>query len=212
MKNNIKVVIFDLGGVITSSKIEKILNIISDYIGIEYSKFNDFMEKYKSDLTKGKISLVDVYSKVVKQFGLNNLDDKHIIDKHLEIFQKINENLNEEVLSLVKKLRENYSVVCLVNAEIDVVPLVRKMGIYDYFEHAYISTELEMEKPDPEIYLAVLNDLNCKPWETIFIDDKKENVNSAKKVGMNSILYKNFGQLKKEFKKGDRRFAPTGVQ
>jgi len=169
-------------------------------MGIEYSQFDNFMGKYKSDLTRGKISLIDIYSKIIKKFGLKNFDPKEIVNKHLKIFQRIIENLNEEVLSLVKKLRENYSVVCLVNAELDVVPLVRKRGVYDYFEHAYISTELGMEKPNPEIYLTVLNDLNCKPWEVIFIDDKEKNVNSARKLGINSILYKNFRQLKKDFK------------
>lgn len=200
MKNNIKVIIFDLGGVIVSSKVEKIPNIISDYMGIEYSQFDNFMGKYKSDLTRGKISLIDIYSKIIKKFGLKNLDPKEIVDKHLKIFQRIIENLNEEVLSLVKKLRENYSVVCLVNAELDVVPLVRKRGVYDYFKHAYISTELRMEKPNKEIYSAVLNDLNCEAEEAIFIDDKEDNVNSAKGVGINSILYKNFRQLKKDLK------------
>ena len=181
-----------------SSKVEEISYAISDYIGIGHSQLSDFMQAYKSDLTKGKISLIDVYSKIIKQFGLNNLSVKDIVSKHLEIFQKIIEDLNEEVISLIKKLRENYSVVCLVNAELDVVPLVRRRGIYDYFEHAYISTELGMEKPNPEIYRVVLNDLNCKPSEAIFIDDKENNINSARKLGINSILYKNFDQLKKE--------------
>ncbi len=200
MKNNIKVIIFDLGGIIVSSKVGKIFSIVSDYIGIEYSQLDDFMGKYKSDLTKGKISLIEVSSKIIKQFGLKNLGAKDVVDKHLEIFQKIIENLNEKVLSLVKKLRENYSVVCLVNAELDIVPLVKKRGIYDYFEHAYISTELKMEKPNKEIYSAVLNDLNCRAEEAIFIDDKEDNVNSARMVGINSILYKNFRQLKKDLK------------
>ena len=195
MKNNIKVIIFDLGGVIVSSKVEEILNIISDYIKIEYDRLDDFMGKYKSDLTKGKISLIDVYSKATKHFRLKNLDAKDITDKHLEIFQKTIEDLNEKVLSLVKKLRKNYSVVCLVDTELDVVPLARKRGLYDYFEHAYISTELGMEKPNKEIYSVVLNDLNCRAEEAIFIDDKEDNVNSSREMGINSILYKNFRQF-----------------
>ena len=200
MKNNIKVIIFDLGGVIVSAKVEKIPNIMSIYMGIEYSRFDEFMGRYKSDLTKGKISLIDVYSKIIKQSGLKNLDAEDVVDKHLKIFRKIIEDLNEEVLSLVKKLREDYLVVCLVNAESDVVPLVKKRGIYDYFEHAYISTELKMEKPNKEIYSTVLNDLNCRAEEAIFIDDKEDNVNSARRVGINSILYKNFRRLKKDLK------------
>lgn len=200
MKNNIKVIIFDLGGVIVSPKVEEIPKLMSEYMGIEYQRFNEFMKKCGSNLTKGKISLTDLYSKAIEQFELSNLTAEDITNEHLKIFQEIIKNLDKEVLLLVNKLKKNYRVVCLANAERDIVPLARKRGMYDYFERAYISTELGMEKPDPEIYLTVLKDLNHKPSEAIFIDDKAINVNAANQLGINSILYKNFKQLQKELK------------
>ncbi len=194
----IKAIIFDIGGVIISPEIEKINNIIADYFGIEYPQFNDFIKKYKLDLTKGKISLIKVYSKLTEQFGLKRLSAQDIVNKHLEIYQKIISNLNEGVISIIKRLKKKYLIVCLVNAELDVIPLAKKGGLYDYFNRTYISTELGMKKPDAEIYLTVLKDLGLTPKEVIFIDDKEENVNAAKRMSINGIHYKYGDDLEKE--------------
>lgn len=195
----IKAVIFDLGGVIVSSEVEKIKNIIAKYLGVEENEFDEFLAKYQSDLTKGNISLTDVYKDAIKHFHLQRLSPQSVVNEHLKIFQKILENLNDNVLDLVTKLKKHYKVVCLVNAESDVVPLVQKRGVYGYFMHAYISTELGMEKPDPKIYMTVLKDLGCKPEESVFIDDKKPNVETAKKLGIHGIWYKNNDELIKQF-------------
>lgn len=197
----IKAIIFDLGGVVIYPEVEKIKNYIANYIGIDYGAFHDFFGKYNSDLIKGKISLSEVYSEVVKHFQLKKFSAQDMVKEHLKIFQRIIENLDEDVLNLVERLKKNYIVVCLVNAELDVVPLVRKRGIYDYFQHAYISAEMAMEKPDPEIYKAVLNDLGYKPQETVFVDDKESNVIAARRLGIHGILYKNNTELIVELKR-----------
>lgn len=198
IKNKIKVIIFDLGGVVISPKVGKIFNLILNYIGVDRNQFNNFLEKHISDLTKGKKSLSDFYSDVVTRFKLKNYKAENILNKHLELFQETIKDLDEDVLNLIKKLKENYKVICLVNAESEVVPLVRKRGVYNYFDKAYISTELGMEKPDPEIYYFVLQSLKCKPEAVVFIDDRIENVGSASKIGIKSILFQDYKQLKKD--------------
>jgi glucose-1-phosphatase len=196
----IKIIIFDIGGVIVSPEIEKIDKLMADYLRINPAKFKIFWEKYQSDLSEGKISLLEFYSKASERFGLKKNLGRKIIEKHFSIFRKIIKNLNKEVLSVVGELKNNYRVVCLVNAELDVIPLVKKRGIYDYFQRAYISAKLGMKKPDKKIYLTILDDFKLKPKEAIFIDDKKENVNAAKKLGIIGINYKYGENLEKKLR------------
>ncbi len=54
----------------------------------------------------------------------------------------------------------------------------------------FTSFDLKMLKPDVKIYETMLNKLNAKPEEVIFVDDKEENVNSANSIGINGIVYK----------------------
>jgi putative hydrolase of the HAD superfamily len=52
------------------------------------------------------------------------------------------------------------------------------------FEQFYLSHEIHFRKPDVDIYEFVLNENNLKPEETIFIDDTKENTDSAATLGI----------------------------
>ena len=52
------------------------------------------------------------------------------------------------------------------------------------FEQFYLSHEIHFRKPDVDIYEFVLNENKLKPEESIFIDDTKENTDSAATLGI----------------------------
>jgi len=60
-----------------------------------------------------------------------------------------------------------------------------------YFEGGIPSYETDLRKPDPEIFKALINEFELKPEETIFIDDKIENIETAIDLGLQTIQYKN---------------------
>jgi putative hydrolase of the HAD superfamily len=51
------------------------------------------------------------------------------------------------------------------------------------------SAEEGIMKPDPEIYIRTLQRLGCRPQASVFIDDTKENVEAAIKLGMYGIQF-----------------------
>ncbi len=53
----------------------------------------------------------------------------------------------------------------------------------DCFDAFYLSHEIKLRKPEPEIYQYVLDQHHLKPEEVLFIDDTKENTDAAKKIG-----------------------------
>jgi len=55
---------------------------------------------------------------------------------------------------------------------------------YKCFEKVYFSFEIEMRKPNPEIYNYVLNKHDLQAKRTLFIDDKKENTDAALSLGL----------------------------
>ena len=54
------------------------------------------------------------------------------------------------------------------------------------FEKFYLSHEIQLRKPNAEIYEFVLNENGLENRETFFIDDTKENTNAAEKLGIRS--------------------------
>jgi putative hydrolase of the HAD superfamily len=60
------------------------------------------------------------------------------------------------------------------------------------------SYQLGIAKPDAEIYRHTLERLGTQPEETLFIDDKRENVEAARALGIRSIEYSSVEQLRAE--------------
>ncbi len=55
---------------------------------------------------------------------------------------------------------------------------------YQCFEKVYFSYEMGMRKPDAEIYTTLINRHELSPKRTLFVDDKKENTDAAKALGL----------------------------
>ena len=55
---------------------------------------------------------------------------------------------------------------------------------YSCFEKVYFSYEIHLRKPEEDAFKFVINNHNLNPKKTLFIDDKKENTDVAKKLGL----------------------------
>jgi FMN phosphatase YigB (HAD superfamily) len=67
-----------------------------------------------------------------------------------------------------------------------------------------LSHEVGLRKPDPAIYRKALELSGTRPGETVFVDDLKANVDSARALGMIAIQFRNAEDLR-------RRFAALGL-
>lgn len=77
-----------------------------------------------------------------------------------------------------------------------------KNEFLNLFDDMIISGKVGLKKPDPMIYNLAIKKFNCIPEKTLFIDDRPENTESAKRLGFNVITLDNPDKLKdyiKEF-------------
>ena len=58
-------------------------------------------------------------------------------------------------------------------------------AFYQCFEKVYFSYEMGMRKPDAEIYTTLIRQHELSPKRTLFVDDKKDNTDAAKSLGLN---------------------------
>lgn len=66
---------------------------------------------------------------------------------------------------------------------------------------AIFSYTVRQIKPDLEIYETLLNQYRLKPDECVFIDDRMENIEGAKKAGIHGICFETIEQVKEDLKK-----------
>ena len=62
----------------------------------------------------------------------------------------------------------------------------RTIGSIDKY---VVSSSVKLAKPEPAIYQFLLSKFNLKAQECVFIDDRIDNVNAAKALGMSGIVY-----------------------
>lgn len=66
---------------------------------------------------------------------------------------------------------------------------------------AVISYRVNMIKPDPRIYRYLIDTYGITPEESVFIDDNAENIDAARKFGLNTILFTDVDSARKELMK-----------
>lgn len=85
---------------------------------------------------------------------------------------------------LVQRLKSHgYCVYYLSNIPQDVLDLLVAQGVLAQFDGGVASCEVHINKPDPRIYQALLDKYSLKADESIFIDDRLENVQAAFELG-----------------------------
>lgn len=111
-------------------------------------------------------------------------------------------NYNPNMYTLVEQLRsKNLPVALLSNIDTRLCTYIREFGLYEPFNPCLLSCEIGVEKPDSEAFRLLLKELNLPAEEVIFIDDKPENVEAAKRLNIDAILFESEDQLKRELVK-----------
>jgi epoxide hydrolase-like predicted phosphatase len=189
----IKTIIFDLGGVILKEPFSSFLNQVSEILGIELTR--DGVEGPLENWMRGGINFAE-FLKEISWVPVSEEDYNTLSEIWLDRIR-----LDSELLSMAKSLKSDYKLAILSNADFDSVEKIEGSGHVDFFHKRFYSCELGMVKPEKEIYEHVLKELGDKPEDCVFIDDKPENIDGAKKAGMHGIVFESNQQLKKDLKK-----------
>jgi epoxide hydrolase-like predicted phosphatase len=109
--------------------------------------------------------------------------------------------VNPAMYTLVGELRgKGLPVALLSNIDERLSHLLRGFGFYDPFSPCLLSCEIGVEKPDPRIYEVLIGKMGVPPGEIVFVDDKLENIESARKLGIDGIHFTSQEQLVNELK------------
>lgn len=92
---------------------------------------------------------------------------------------------------LVQKLKAHgYCVYYLSNIPEDVLDLLMNRDMKGLFDGGVASCEVHINKPDLRIYKALLEKYHLKAQESVFIDDRLDNVQAAFRLGFAGIQMK----------------------
>jgi len=98
------------------------------------------------------------------------------------------------MIELVKELKSrNYKVIILSNLAQEQYDLFHKTypKITQLFDDIVVSSQVKILKPNKEIYQHLLKTHGLTAQECVYIDNQKDNIESAQQQGMQSISHKN---------------------
>jgi FMN phosphatase YigB (HAD superfamily) len=107
----------------------------------------------------------------------------------------------KHTITMLKQLKETWYKIWLIsNCSIFALEKIKeKTKILDYIDYPLFSFEVGIIKPNLKIFEKMLEISWCKPEETIMIWDKIwDDVLPPKQLGISSLLYENYEQLKKD--------------
>ncbi|MFP4088792.1 MAG: HAD family hydrolase [Cyclobacteriaceae bacterium] len=188
--NTTKNLIFDLGGVIIDLDTSLSFQALSSFCLGTSSGEQLLSENVKLflDYEKGLISSDD-FRQGIRQLTTNEALSDEEID---EAWNRMLLHIPEERFKLLETLRQKYRLFVLSNTNAIHVTAFNhivektsgKPDLTHFFDKVYFSHEIRLRKPEPEIYEYVLQNSGLKAEESLFIDDRFENIEAARALGM----------------------------
>lgn len=200
MKKEIKAIIFDVGGVLDIRYFGyfKKLDSIAARHNISPKKFHDYRLKYLEHATMGKLSAKEYKHKITHLLKIKS--KRKFIREWDAAFSRI-PKINKAVSKTIFKLRKNYIIGALTN----VTEMADKQRVennaYKHFHFSLKSYEEGMKKPHLKFYKLLIKKIKLPANQIVFIDDFKENLVPAKKLGIKTVLFNNHKRLVKDLRK-----------
>jgi putative hydrolase of the HAD superfamily len=190
-----RVVVFDYGEVLSMSQSEHDKLGMLGTAGAEAEPFWAAYWKHRDDLDHGTVSIPDYWARVGAELGLEfgpaQVQRLWAIDFRSWI------SVEPGSIDILAELHAGGTRVALLsNAGFDFGDPFRRAPFAQYFEQVFVSAELGMIKPDPEIYRHVARELGIDPAEMVFIDNKKVNVEGAESIGITGHVFTGVGELR----------------
>ncbi len=183
----IKGIIFDVGGVLLRTHDQSYRRKWETRLGLEPGGAARLI--FDSDLGRqaqiGRVTLQDVWAWAGESLGLSA--------DELAAFEHdfwAGDRLDHDLARTIRKLHARYRTALLSNSWVrDGRALADELGLADAIDVCVVSAEVGVVKPDPRIYRITLERLAVLPAEAVFVDDFVENIDAARRLGIQVIHF-----------------------
>ncbi|HEY2462485.1 MAG TPA: HAD family phosphatase [Steroidobacteraceae bacterium] len=196
MARAVRNVIFDLGGVVLDWNPDQIVSRFQPVPELQASlKAALFGHADWRLFDRGTLTESELLDRLQLRVGGTRQELAAILDG-------IRDSLVEkpETVALIRALQgQGTPLYCLSNMPASIYTHLRQChDFWDAFSGIVISGEVQMMKPEPEVFRHLLATFNLRAEESVFIDDLLANVESAREVGLHAVWFKDAAQCRLE--------------
>jgi len=189
MLNKIKLIIFDLDGVLVEAKTIH-YDALNEALGEEYAiSWAEHLSTYDGLKTNQKLDMLS------ERKGLpTELHEEIWEGKQKLTLQKLKElKPNQTLQSLMNALAEDgYKIaVCSNSIRKTVLTVLSKLGIMEFMDYIISNEDVQNSKPHPEMYWRAISKMGCLPEETLIIEDSPYGLLAASRSKAHILRVKN---------------------
>ena len=183
----IKAVIFDFGNVIYSLDNSVFLKRLTKFTELSFAELEELIYRRSGIPRRYETGLM-----TTEQFYKEMTDLCHLFippEEFAKAFTEIFEPI-PSTIDLINRLEPHYKLGLLSNTnELDFTHVMRKTDVFDLFDSVTLSYRVKAMKPDEAIYRNALDQLSLGAPACVYIDDIRENVEAADRLGMRGVHY-----------------------
>jgi putative hydrolase of the HAD superfamily len=185
----LRAVIFDYGLVLSGPAEPSAKARLLQLTGLPEEVFDQHYWKYRLDYDRGTLNGPRYWQAIARDTGMLLSPDQvsAIVEQDVLLWASLNP-LMLEWASLVQASGLKTGILSNMGEEL----LAHMRENFDWlktFDHHTWSCELNVVKPEAEIYTHTLHALGVAPHEALFLDDKIENVEGARRVGLHALVF-----------------------
>ncbi len=193
----IRAIFFDLGGVIVRTEYQGPREQLAERLNMTYEDINKIV--FESDTSRkaslGQISTGEHWEAVTRRLKRPPSETKSIRE---EFFA--GDVVDRDLIGFIRSLRPRYGTGIISNAWPDLRDYVAGNKFDDAFDSLIISAEVGVMKPEAKIYQIALDRLKVRANEAAFVDDMPANIEAARALGMQGIVFRDPRQVKENLK------------
>jgi len=194
----LRAVVFDYGMVLSGPPYPQAHEELKRITGLSHEAFERHYWTDRLAYDRGDLTGLDFWHKLVFDAGLGLSDQEIAQLNHCDA--RMWTTVNPEMLAWHKQLKEHGLQTGILSNMGDSVleVILEKFAWIADFDVLIWSYQHRMVKPDQAIYELLLNRLGTAPGETLFLDDKQENIEGARRLGIQGLQFSTVDQLRQD--------------
>ena len=215
MEGKIKLIIFDLDGVLVEAKnihYEALNEALGDKYAISWnehlSTYDGLKTTQKLDMLSEKKGLpIDIHSDIWENKQQLTLDKLRALKPNVDLIQTMN-----------LLVSEGYKIaVCSNSIRKTCLTVLSKLGIMEFMDLVISNEDVKNGKPHPEMYWKAISMMSCLPEETLIIEDSPYGLLAAARSKSHILrvkntketTYKNIDNKLKQIEMGEQQPTPA---
>lgn len=189
----LRALILDYGNVLTYPQAPDVIQTMAARLGATVEAFTAAYWEHRRPYDAGEYPPRDYWRRVLGSLALRSEESNEralfdwLVDRDGDSWMRY----RDEVWDLVRDVRSRGAVAAMLsNMPMALAERIRRgRALEGWFDAVIVSGEVRCTKPDPRIYRLCLERLDAEPPQTLFVDDREENVAAAARLGMRTVYF-----------------------